>query len=221
MPNRYLKERIAMDITQDNIVEQENATQHYEVLMELGDCHTSVGNHDEAKKCYEKAASLSPDAPEPYVGLGVIAYQEDCLEDSEIAFRVACRLDGKCSKGYGGLAMIAQQRQDYDQAFDMYLKCLELDTDNLIALLGLFQVSCQTGSFSKVIHYLEVYLDMHPGDSSVQFSLAALYLRDGRFIESKKVLMDILALEPLNKEASDLLEEVEHNLAQKRQEVVL
>jgi len=103
----------------------------------------------------------------------------------------------------------------------MYLKCLELDTDNLIALLGLFQVSCQTGSFSKVIHYLELYLDMHPGDSSVQFSLAALYQRDGRFVESKKVLIDILALKPSNKEASDLLEEVEHNLAQKRQEVVL
>lgn len=206
-----------MDITQENIVEQENTTQHYEVLIELGDCYTSVGDYKQAQQCYEKATSLSPDAAEPYVGLGVLALQENRLEDSEIAFRVACRLDAKCSKGYGGLAMVAQQKADYDRAFEMYLKCLELDTDNLIALLGLFQVSCQTGSFSKVIHYLELYLDMHPGDSAVKFSLAALYLRDGRFVESKKALVDILTLEPSNKEAGNLLEEVEHNLAQTRQ----
>ena len=115
--------------------------------------------------------------------------------------------------------MVAQQRADYDQAFSMYLKSLELNADNLTALLGLFQVSCQTGSFSKVIYYLELYLDIHPGDSAVKFSLAVLYLRDERFVEAKKVLMDILVLDPSNEEARNLLEEVEHGMARKQQEI--
>jgi tetratricopeptide (TPR) repeat protein len=146
-----------MDITQENShfavnrkmrsqedgVEEQNLTQHYEVLQELGDCHTSVGNYAQAQECYEKAASLGPDEPGPYVGLGVIALQKNLLDDAEIAFRVACRLDVNCAKAYAGLAMVAQQRADYKQAFEMYLKCLELDIDNLTALLGLFQTSCQ------------------------------------------------------------------------------
>ena len=96
----------------------------------------------------------------------------------------------------------------------MYLKCLELDTDNLMALLGLFQTSCQMGSFAEITHYLEVYLDMHPGDTSVMFPLAALYTKDGQLDKSRKVLLDLLALDENHKDAIDLLEEVENVLAQ-------
>jgi len=206
-----------MDMTQNEDIGQPDTTQRYEVLQELGDCHTSVGNYAQAQSCYEKAASLEPDEPGPYVGLGVVALQKNLLDEAEVAFRVACRLDTSCAKAYTGLAMTAQQRSDYKRAFDMYLKCLELDTDNLAALLGLFQTSCQMGSFAKVIYYLEVYLNMHPGDTSVMFSLAALYMKDGRFEQAKKVLLKVLTLDPANKDATDLLEEVEHSLAQTRQ----
>ena len=203
-----------MEMIPNDSVEQQNTTQRYEVLQELGDCHASVGNFEQAQQCYEKAASLGPDEPGPYVGLAVVALQKDLTEDADIAFRVACRLDPGCSKAYAGLAMIAQRKSDYKEAFDMYLKSLELDGDNLTALLVLFQASCQMGSFEKVTHYLEVYLDMHPGDTSVMFSLAALYMKDGRLELSRKLLLDVLALTPSNRDAAELLEEVDHSLAQ-------
>jgi len=202
-----------MDTARTNEIEKHKRTQHYEVLREMGDCYTSVGDYNQAQRCYEKAASLGPDEPGPYVGLGVAALQKGQLDDAEIAFRVACRLDANCAKAYAGLAMVAQQRQDYPQAFDFYMKSLELDTDNISALLGLFQVSCEMGSFAKVIYYLEVYLQMHPGDTSVLFALAALYLKDGRTEQAKNTLLNLLALEPANRDAVNLLEEVEHNLA--------
>jgi len=221
-----------MDVTQDDShfaisgeakpqqdkLEENASTQRYEVLQELGDCYTSVGNYTQAQKCYEKAASLGPDEPGPYIGLGVVALQKDLLDDAEIAFRVACRLDTNCAKAYAGLAMVARQKGNYEQAFELYLKCLESDIDNLTALLGLFQISCQMGSFAKVIHYLEVYLNMHPGDTSVMFSLAALYMKDGQLTRSRKILLDILTLDSANKDAADLLEEVEHSLAQAEQQ---
>jgi tetratricopeptide (TPR) repeat protein len=206
-----------MGTTQNN-AEQHDSTQHYEVLQELGDCYSSVGNYAQAQQYYDKAAVLAPDEPGPYVGLGVVALQTDILDDAEIAFKVACRLDASCAKAYAGLGLVAQQRADYKQAFEMYLKCLELDTDNLIALLGLFQTSSQMGSFAKVTHYLEVYLNMHPGDTSVMFPLAALYMKDGRFEESRRILLDLLTLDKDHKDAANLLEEVEHSLAQTKQE---
>ena len=206
-----------MDITNNNVDQQHDSTQHYEALQEMGDCYASVGSYKQAQEYYEKAAVLGPDAPDPYVGLGVVALQNNQLDDAEIAFKVACRLDANCAKAYAGLGLTAQQRTDYKQAFEMYLKCLELDTDNLIAILGLFQASCQMGSFAQVTHYLEVYLNMHPGDTSVMFPLAALYMKDGRFEESRKVLLDVLALDGNHKDAANLLEEVEHSLAQKNQ----
>jgi tetratricopeptide (TPR) repeat protein len=203
-----------MDTAQTNGIERHKRTQHYEVLRELGDCYTSVGNYSQAQRCYEKAASLGPDEPGPYVGLGVSALQRGKLDDAEIAFRVACRLDADCARAYCGMAMVAQQKQEHQPAFDLYMKSLELDADNITALLGLFQVSCEMGSFAKVIHYLKLYLDAHPGDTSVMFALAALYFKDGRGEESRGMLLDVLGLEPANRDAANLLEEVEHTLVE-------
>jgi protein O-GlcNAc transferase len=205
-----------MDRKKNDVAEQENTIQSYEGLQKLGNYYTSIGDYTQAQKCYGKATSLSPDEPDPYVGLGAIDFQKNLLDDAEIAFRVACRLAPDCSRAYAGLAMVAQKRADYEKALEMYLKCLELDTDNLTALFGLFQTSCQMGSFAKVIHYLELYLNVHPHDNSVMFALAAIYVKEGRFEQSRKVLLDILTLDCGNKDAANLLEEVERNLAQKQ-----
>jgi tetratricopeptide (TPR) repeat protein len=210
-----------MDKTDNDAEQQQDSTQDYIVLQQLGDCYISVGNYDQAQKCYEKAAGLEPDEPAPYVGLGVCQLASaGSLDEAEIAFRVARRLDAGCSKAYAGLAMVAQQRGDYKKAFDMYLKCLELDIDNLVALLGLFQTSCQMGSFGMVTHYLELYLNMHPADTSVMFPLATLYMKDNKLERAQKMLLELLDLDPDNNDAAGLLEEVEHCLAQERQKGV-
>ena len=205
-----------MDITPNNI-EQHDSTQHYEILQELGDCYCSTGDYVRARQYYEKAAVLGPDEAAPYVGLGVVALQNNQLEDAITAFHVACRLDMNCSKAYAGLGMAAQQKNDFRHAFNMYLKSLELDSENMLGLLGLFQTSCQMGSFEQVTRYLELYLGMHPGDTSVMYPLAALYVKDGKMEASKTVLQNILVLEPGNTDAANLLEEIEHNLAQSQQ----
>jgi cytochrome c-type biogenesis protein CcmH/NrfG len=102
---------------------------HYEVLRELGDCYTSLGKYGQAQQCYDKAATLGPDEPGPYIGLGVAALQTDKLDDAEIAFRVAYRLDPQCAKACAGLALVARRRTS--QAFDYYVA--QLDADNIMA----------------------------------------------------------------------------------------
>lgn len=203
-----------MDTIKGTTIPDNGWTQHYDVVKELGDCHAMVGELDQAQECYDRAAVLAPDEAGPYVGCGVLELQKGNAADAETAFRVACRLDPACSKAYCGLAMIRQQEGEAQEAFDLYLKSLELDKNNLTALLGLFQLSCQTGTFARVIECLEVYLDMHPGDISVMFCLATLHLKDGRCGKAKRLLNDILIVDAGNMEAADLLEEVEHTLAQ-------
>ena len=72
-------------------------------------------------------------------------------------------------------------------------------------------------SFAKIIHYLEQYLGTHPNDSSVMFSLAALYVKEGNFEKSRDILLDILTLTPDKEDAANLLEEVERSLPQTQQ----
>ena len=204
-----------MEIVKETKIPDEGMTQRYDVVKELGDCYASVGDYNQAHACYERATALAPDEAGPYIGLGVIAMQQGDRENAETAFKVARRLDSGDSKAYCGLAMVYQHSERYAEAFELYLKSLEINSNDLTALLGLFQVSCQMKSFSKVIYYLQLYLDMHPGDTAVMFCLAALQLKDGNVGQAKDILLGILALEPDNSDAQSLLEEAEHILAEK------
>jgi len=208
-----MEERTPMRmLSADELEIEEVLDQHYELLKELGDCQAALGDYVAAEDYYIRAQALAPGETGPKVGLGTVALQQDRLEAAEQAFEAARRIEPFCAEAHAGLAMVCQRRGDFSMAFDLYLKCLELDTDNLVALLGLFQASCQMGSFSKVIYYLEVYLDRHPGDSSVLFCLASLYAREGDFPRARRALLDVLALEPHKKEAIELLGQVEECL---------
>jgi len=203
-----------MDILNTMQLPDQGWTQHFEVMQELGDCYAQVGQFEEATACYEKAAMLEPDSAEPYVGIGVIAFQQNKPDDADVAFRVAVRLDSQCSRGYTGMAMVAQQKGRMQEAFDLYLKSLEINADDLTALLGLFQVSCQMKSFGRVIDYLSVYLRSHPDDTAVMFCLATLYVKDQQPQRARDLLERISVLEPANTDAENLLEDVNHMLAQ-------
>lgn len=186
--------------------------QHYEILRELAECYAALADYERARECYNQAAYLAPDEAAPHVGLGVVDIHSGKLDRAEMSFRTALEVQPDYSEAYGGLAMIRQQEQDYPAALDLYLKCLELDTDNLVALLGLFQTSCKMGTFAKVIYYLETYLDRHPGDTAVLFCLATLYARDDRLEDAREALLSVMALEPTNAEAAHLLAEVKRGI---------
>jgi tetratricopeptide (TPR) repeat protein len=203
-----------MEMNDNTAGAERSFSQRYDVLVELGDCHATVGNSLPARECYEQAAQIEPDRAEPYVGLGVVSLQKDDIDNAEIAFKVAIRLDAKCAKAWCGLGMVCQIRQQFQLAQEYYLRSLDIDADNLTALLGLFQSSCQMGSFSKVIYYLNAYLNMHPGDTAVMFCLATLYMKDGKHAQAARLLREVLALTPDNTDAANLLEEVDNKLSQ-------
>ena len=188
----------------------------YQILKDLGDCHAAIGDDPRARECFEKACDLAPEESGPYVGLGVLALNAGRLDQAARWFQIARHLDPACGQAYGGLAMIHHQNANYPAAFDMYLKCLELDTNNLVALLGLFQTSCQMGTFAKIIYYLEVFLETYPDDSAVLFCLATLHARDGRFEQAGRALRAVLKLEPDKIEAARLLAQVTDGLARSR-----
>jgi len=199
--------------TTENPSQHDLADVHSSILIQMGDCYAVSSDNELAERHYRAASALSPALAAPYVGLGAMALQVGQFEQALQFFETAAELQPDCGEAYGGLAIIHQKRQDYSAAFEMHLKCLELDTDNLVALLGLFQASCEMGTFSKIIHYLEVYLTRNSTDTSVLFCLATLYAREGRLSEARRVTLQILAQEPEMEGAANLLAKLNDTLA--------
>ncbi len=183
---------------------------HYRVFAQLADCYAALDDFPQSERYYQSAIDLAPTRADAYLGLGTLAMKREQFEQARKFFLTAGDFQPDCSEAFAGLAMIHQQRAEYAKAFDMYLKCLELDTDNLVALLGLFQTSCEMGNFSQIIYYLEIYLDGHHDDTSVLFCLASLYAKEGRLSDARQAVMKVLALEPNKPEAVELLVELEN-----------
>ncbi len=170
----------------------------------------------EARKCFSRAAAISPNRAEPLVGLANVAFQLGNHEDAYRQFLQATELDEQCGDAFAGLAMVYQHRQDCANAFDMYLRALELEPDNLLALLGLFQMSRSMGTFKQIIHYLEVYRKGHPDDSAVLFCLASLYVQENHLLQARELLLEVLDLEPGKPEANALLSQVHQAMMDNR-----
>jgi len=180
-----------------------------EILKLMGDCRADGDEHDAAARLYRAAAAVDPESPAGYLGLGSLALQEDQLEAAVEFFSAAAGVDPGCSEAYSGLAITYHRQGRYPQALRMYLECLRLDGDNLLALLGLFKVSNLMGSFSEIIRYLRAYLDKHPQDASVMFCLASLYAREGRLEEARATAVEALRLRPDKAEARELIEQLD------------
>jgi len=177
-----------------------------------GDGFVQEADYAQAEACYNEAAVLAPDEPGPYIGLGTIFLQAGRLDQAAWAFGFAQRIAPDNAEACCGKAMLQQKRGAFPAAFELYLRCLQFDSDNLVALLGLFQTSCQMGTFVMITRYLEQYLRMHPGDPAVLFCLATLYAREGKLAAAREALLDLLAIEPGKAEAARLLEAVERKL---------
>ena len=184
---------------------EEHLYQHFEVVSELAECHCALAEYGKAERYYREASSLAPERPEPHTGLGTLFLQMDLLADARREFALALALQPANPEALNGVAAVAMREGKPAEAFEAYLASLDADPDNLLALLGLFRTSCIMGTFSRVIGYLNVYLDMHPGDTSVMFCLATLYVKEGKLEECCAILERLLVLEPGHRQASQLL----------------
>ncbi|MCE5279008.1 MAG: tetratricopeptide repeat protein [Planctomycetaceae bacterium] len=185
----------------------------YQGIKEAADCCAVAGDLERARGLYRQALELEPHRADSYAGLGVVALAEGRPYEAQGYFELARDLDRNCTEACSGLAMIYQDRKEYRQAFAMYLRCLEIDGDNLMALLGLFQTSCQMGTFAMIVHYLKVYLSRHNDDAAVLFCLATLYAREGSLAAAREAAMKVLSLQPQNAEAAALLQRIEQTLS--------
>ena len=181
----------------------------YDCLKDLGDCCTVAGDLGQAQHHYAQALACRPDRAEAHVGLGAVAIAQGRPADAKLHFRQALALDSRCPEAYAGLALLHQDAGDFRQAFDLYLRCLEFNGDHLLALLGLFQVSCQMGTFAMIVRYLKLYLQRHGDDVAVLFCLATLHARGGALKAAREVALRVLALDPTHTEARALLNQIQ------------
>ncbi|MFP4168275.1 MAG: tetratricopeptide repeat protein [Desulfonatronovibrionaceae bacterium] len=184
-----------------------NSQLDYEINNELGECYLFMGELDKARDYYNKAAGSNGSHPDPYLGLATIEVQEGNLENARKLYEKAARIVEN-DKSYAGMGLIEMENGSKEESFKHFLKALELNPENMIALFGLVQVGHIIGKIEETLPYLENYLRLDPDNHDVRYSLAGSLYQLNRLEETRENLERILESDPGHKAARELMDQI-------------
>lgn len=147
---------------------------------------------------------------------GVVALLEERAEEAKQLFLQAIELNPSNDIARAGLGHSLIRLGDKDKAWQCFLDALEINAENLRAVLGVIELGYARQDLSKVEDVLRGYLDYHPADLSILYSLAGCLFAQSRLAEAKSEVEKILALDPNHALSLELQNEIEDRLGEGR-----
>ncbi|MCB0416469.1 MAG: tetratricopeptide repeat protein [Bdellovibrionaceae bacterium] len=183
----------------------------FEVLKESGNCYFRLGRETEARVAYLDAMKVRPDSVLLEVNLGMLELQCHRLDDAEKHFQRALDLDAGCSKAFSGLALVAQEREDFFVAEKYFYKALDLDPLNQTALLQLVARAHRCGEFAAISERLKQFVAQEPDNVDVNYAYATVLFKRGRWAECRERLHTALTKDPHHRPSQKLNRELTQN----------
>ena len=176
----------------------------------MGNCYLRLNNPKEAQTVFMKGYDQFPESPEMVLGLAVSAFQ---LKEQEVAqgwFEKLSKIETHADKGLCGLGMLSQEAGDVRRAMELFARAIQTNCENNTAMTSLLKLSYQSGEFEFAEAALKEFLEIHPANLSVLFGLSGVYFEQGKMIEARETIDQILMFEPEHEDAVKLLEKIQN-----------
>jgi tetratricopeptide (TPR) repeat protein len=103
------------------------------------------------------------------------------LDDAARAFRAIIAQNDRYAAAYDGLGLVAIQRGDIEAARRGFEKALDVNPNEVKALLDLGILHQQTGNNEQALHYLELFINKAPaGQFTAQLSAVRQVIQELR-----------------------------------------
>ncbi|MBQ7457364.1 MAG: tetratricopeptide repeat protein [Desulfovibrio sp.] len=177
----------------------------YEINKELGECYLFMGDFDKAEEYYRKAAENNTESAAPFMGLATVAVQRADLDKALVLYKKAAAVE-ESDKALCGIGLVYMEQGNHEEAYKWFSKSLDLSNGNIVALNCLVREAYQLQHVDGVIPYLEKALDASTEGEAVRVALAGCLISLGRQEEAKKHLEMVLANNPGNVNARELID---------------
>jgi TolB-like protein/Tfp pilus assembly protein PilF len=159
----------------------------------------------ESEKYFRKAIELDPGFALAHAGLAdsltiQISYNVvpmlTTLPQVEAAAREALRLDENLSEGWTALAGVAEYREEFARAEQLYRRAIELNPNNVLAWQWLGQLLPVSFRFDEARRSLEKALNLDPLSATIRMNLAVPLELQGRFPEAAAEYRRAIEIDP-------------------------
>ena len=95
------------------------------------------------------------------------------------------------------------------EGFQKYQEALDINPENMSALMGVVTGSYSFERFDVAVEYLNKYLELYPGNIKILYCLAGTYVKLNSLEDAREVLEKILIFEPDHAASMDLIKKIE------------
>jgi len=167
-------------------------------LYEMGNLAHHRGNPTEAESCYLAAAKAQPKYAKAWSALGNLKFTNNEDEEAETCLERALALqpaDAKCLLLQG---MVRARLQKTALAIENFQQCLEIDPNNVDALIQCGPLLRKTGQHPAAIALLQKAVSLARGNvrGNACFLLAAAFMDVDAYAEVEKAVLEGLELVP-------------------------
>ncbi len=175
----------------------------YEINKELGECYLFMSELDKAESYYKKAMESNSELTAPYLGLATIAMQRNQIDLALDYYNQASKIE-LCDKSLAGIGLVYVEQGRSAEAYAKFQESLVVNANNAVALACLIRICYTEGKVAEAVPYLERALKVEDKDST-RITLAGCLITVGKKEEATVLLSELVAANPDNKEAVEIL----------------
>lgn len=164
------------------------------------------GRLDEAEYHLAELQRFNPKHGEGWLVSGILAMQRGRFSEAKAAFERAVTYGANSRKGKLGLGMAAMALTESADAWELFLAVATEHADDAETLHWLLRAGTALQRWEQLAHILSRYVSRNPGDLSLRFALAGVFLRLTRWADARREHDSIRMLDP----AFDGLSELAH-----------
>ncbi len=165
----------------------------------LGFAYHAQGDAQQASKFYSIAVKEKPALIQGWLNLANTYMLQEKLDDAEMAFRKAVKLNGNSTQALHGLGMALGAQDKDKEAAEYFLKAYKLDANSEDIRNNLFTALIKSENYSRVLELLEKIHGFKKVPQLLRHYGVAL-VGIGNLEQAERALHDYLELEPENQE---------------------
>lgn len=183
-----------------------------EILYELGDLYSEIGEYEKAKGSYFDIINLDPEEPGAWYGIAFTNELSGGDVDYSIeAYENSIKIDPEYVDSYYYLAVLLDDNGHRNRAIENYEKCIELNPEYYRAYNDLGAVYEDEKEYNKALNYFQEALRINPEYDLSHFNMGVVYKALGEYdkaMESYKTAAKYSANEYIYLNMSALLIEL-------------
>ncbi|MBX7138263.1 MAG: tetratricopeptide repeat protein [Oligoflexia bacterium] len=175
------------------------------------ECSVLTGDLRSAATLYDAVLSTNPNSARAMCGRGALSANANDWSGARDWFQKALNTKPRYDVALAGLGLTAHVAGENHKAWDYYTQAVSANAENQRALLGLIEIGYQLGKLAEVETAIRSYLDMHPADLDLVYSLAGCFYAQGKYADAIGEINKILLFKPDHTRAIELKQMIEQS----------